>query len=433
MPAQIHTATDGRDILHNDPDGWEVDQPWLWYEGPAGGDGTGGPFGHPPPGAEYGAPSMRGVSSAAVSRCLQLTADTVARMPWKTYRDRDRLTTPSWIVDPQATARDGRRTIGTTMVAPLSGVDFWAQHLRSTLIWGEGITYTPRVLDDEGQPTGPIIAPIYNLHPKHMGLDSIGWYPGDDETPEDEREYLDPRELIITRWTVPPGRRRGIGVIRAHAADLAFAANVRGWGDNVLTTGVPGGYLKSSKPDMNQAAADELRRRWEAAHGGLRKRIAVLNATTEFHPIELDPAAMQYIDLNRLSAWTICLIFGVPPSRLGINMGSPNTYANLESDNAVYVQDALMSIARKVEEAIDAVLPVGTTLKVDFNQMLRADTVTRFSAYETGIRAGFLTVDEVRSLEDLPPLPTTPTPAPAPVPVASDPAPVPITETETAA
>ena len=45
-------ATDGRDVLHNSPDGWEVEQPWLYWTGPPAATAAGGPFGHPIPGAE---------------------------------------------------------------------------------------------------------------------------------------------------------------------------------------------------------------------------------------------------------------------------------------------------------------------------------------------------------------------------------------------
>ena len=87
---QIHTATDGRDILLNDPDGWEVEQPWLWWDGPADGDGTGGPWGNPPPGAEFAAPTMHGTTLPAVTRSVQLLTQ-IAAMPWKTVRGREQL------------------------------------------------------------------------------------------------------------------------------------------------------------------------------------------------------------------------------------------------------------------------------------------------------------------------------------------------------
>ena len=150
------------------------------------------------------------------------------------------------------------------------------------------------------------------------------------------------------------------------------------------------------------------------AHGNVKKSIAVLNATTDFVPITINPAAMQYVEMAKLSDWNICHLFGVPPHKLGLSLGTSLQYSTLESANAEYIQDGLMNIARRVESAIDAALPVGTSLKIDFNQLLRADTSARYAAYQTAISAGFMTVDEVRALEDLPTLVADP------VPVAND-------------
>lgn len=404
----IHTATDGRDILVNTPDGWEVDNQNLWWDGPADSEGgAGGPFGNPPPDAELG-PSGYGWASPILTRCLQLTADKTASMPWKVFRGREQLIAPTWITDPQNLAMDGRRQQATTKLTRFSGVDFWSQHIRSMMLLGEGITYTPRVLDADNQPTGPIIAPLYNLNPLHLEVADDGTWlvpsPGNVDGPYPGYEALDDRELIVTRFMVRPGKRRALGVLSAHAADLGFAAHVRGFADNLLRRGVPNGWLRSSKPDLTQQQANELKRSWMNAHGGTRKSIAVLNATTEFHPIALDMQSAAFLDVKRVSAWELALVFGVPPGKLGISMGNSMTYSTLEMANTEYVQDTLMGIARKMESAIDAVLPAGTELKIDFNQLLRADTAARYAAYQTGLASGFLTVDEVRAFEDLPPL-----------------------------
>jgi HK97 family phage portal protein len=414
----IHTATDGRDVLFNDPDGWEIDQPWLWFtdDSPRN-PNAGNTFGNPIPGATDAVDGAQGHSLAVVDRCLQLTADKIAGMPWKFYRGRDRLDAPSWITDPQALARDGRRPFIGTMDVRFSGVEFWAQYLRSLLLEGEGIAYTPRIRDDADQPTGPIIAPCYVLNPRHVEIVN-GSYAVRDPDAETGWEFLDPRELLITRWIVRPGRRRGIGVIQAHAYDLLNASNLRSYADNLLQRGVPNGYLKSSKPDLDQTKADELKTQWMKAHGGTSKGIAVLNATTEFVPITINPQAMQYVEMAKLSDWNLCHLFGVPPTKLGLSLGSSLQYSTLESANAEYVQDGLMNIARRVESAVDATQPVGTSMKVDFNQLLRADTAARYAAYQIGIDAGFLTRDEVRAFEDLPPL-TAEIPAPPTPPIAT--------------
>ena len=83
------------------------------------------------------------------------------------------------------------------------------------------------------------------------------------------------------------------------------------------------------------------------------------------------------VDLKRLEAWEVAQMFGVPTSKLGINLGQSNTYQNLEADNAAFVQDSLLPVARKFEAAIDALLPYGTSLKIDFRQILRGDTTEK--------------------------------------------------------
>jgi len=407
-PGVIHTATDGRDVLFNDPDGWEIDSPWLWWDGDsANNPNAGRTIGNPIPGAEY-AGGYLGEAIPVITRCLQLTADRVASMPWKVYRGRERLETPSWINDPQALARDGRRLFaGGSMDVRFSNVEFWSQYLRSLLLEGEGIVYTPRLPDEEtGEPTGPIVAPCYVLNPRHVEIVN-GRYAVPDADASDGWTYLDPRELIVTRWVVQPGKKRGIGILQAHLHDLGMARELRGYSENLLQRGVPLGYLKSSKPDMDQVQADKLKENWMRQHGATSKSIAVLNATTEFVPITINPQAMQYAEMAKLSYWNLCHLFGIPPTKLGLSLGTSLQYTTLESANAEYVQDGLMTIARRVEAAIDAALPIGQSLKIDFNQLLRADTTSRYEAYRVGIESGFLTVDEVRALEDLPILPAT--------------------------
>ena len=148
----VYTGTDGRDMLINDPDGWEVDRPELWWSGPAGGDGTGGPIGNPPPGATEG----RNLP-AAVTRCTSLLADTLAGMPWRVMRDRDRLPAPDWITDPQAKRRDLRIAAGPVPEWRRSAMEFWSWTLTSMLWEGEGVIYVP-TRNDDGQPGAAALA-----------------------------------------------------------------------------------------------------------------------------------------------------------------------------------------------------------------------------------------------------------------------------------
>jgi HK97 family phage portal protein len=393
-PGRLLYATDGRDVLENSPDGWEIDRPWLWWDGPSGGDGTGGPWGNPPPGAsDAGFGIATGRAIPAMARCRALICDALAGVPWEVYRGRDQLATPDWVLDPQGLADDAR--VGSSVSGmSLSAVEFWSSFLVSAVEHGEGIVYAPN-LDSNGAP----LPPLFQLNPRDVRVEG-GYYWVDDV-------LLPPENLIVVRgrvWPTSAASPRGVGVWKQFAREIGFADQIREYAGNMLGRGIPAGYLKVTAPDLEQSEADRLKDRWMLAHGGSTRRIAVLNATTEFHPLEIDPQAVQLTELLRLSAWEIALIYGVPPYKLGISMGYSNTYANVESASIDYVQDALLPWARRVESAFDAVFPRGTSLKLNLDGLRRADTKTRFDAYAVALTNGFMSVDEVRTLEDLPPM-----------------------------
>jgi HK97 family phage portal protein len=102
----------------------------------------------------------------------------------------------------------------------------------------------------------------------------------------------------------------------------------------------------------------------------------------------------------------IALAFGVPPYMLGVP-GDSSTYANVESRMIELRTFTLLPWIRRIESVLDSEFPRGTSVKIKSDALLRADTATRYQAYESALRAGWITVDEVRALEDRPPLPAS--------------------------
>jgi HK97 family phage portal protein len=402
---RVLTATDyGRDILVNSPDGWEHDQRVLWWTG----DGSPNGFGNPPPGAGTG-----NVATAlpSVARCTGIIVDTIAGLPWRVYRGWDQLATPRWISDPQLLRPDGRVGPRADPVA-LSAVEFWANWLTAALWFGDGFVFAPN-RDVDGAPK----APLYQLHPYDVTVDDrsgewftggpaegMGYWVGDVRLPEDQVMHL--------RGEPPYQGGRGQGVIDRHALELGLAATVRDYAGSVYGSGVPAGYLKVTAPQLTQPQADDLKARWMTAHGTSKRSIAVLNATTEFHPISISPIDAELTSSRQWALRDVALAFGVPPYMLGVP-GDSATYANVESRMTELRTFTLLPWIRRAEATLDAQLPLGVEVKIATDGTLRADTSTRFAAYESALRAGWLTVDEVRALEDRPPLPEQVTTDPA--------------------
>lgn len=384
-------------MLWNTPDGWEVDAPWLWWLGPAGGDGTGGPYGNPLTNQSPGEMVMSTLPGAR--RCTAIICDTLAGLPWHVFRGFDQLTTPDWIADPQGLRIDGRVTdAALASVIRLSAVEFWANWITAALWFGDGYVYAP-VRDASGAPKPP----LWQLHPHDVTIDAGAYWVGDIPLPADS--------IIHLRGEPPYTKGHGSGVIDSAGLDLNLAATLRTYASNVFTTGVPAGYLKSSAPSMTQADADALKARWLAQHGGARRSIAVLNATTEFHPISISPIDAQLDSARVWSLRDLALAFGVPAYMLGVP-GDSSTYANVESRMIELRTFTLLPWSRRIESTLDAQLPRGTSLKIRSDGLLRADTATRYAAYQAALGANggvaWLTVDEVRALEDRPPMETEP-------------------------
>jgi HK97 family phage portal protein len=374
----VLTATDGRDVLHNSPNGWEVEQPWLWWTG------SGGPFGNPIPGANNW---HAYTNIPAVDRATGLIVDTIATLPWHVYRgETTRLPTPAWITDPQGLRLDGR-VIDTAAVDEirLSAVDFWGQLIVSALWFGDGFMGAPRRGDD-GAPKPP----LWVLHPADVKIEDGAYMVGD--------HVFGAGEIIHLRGKLPISNGRGSGVLKRFAAELGMALSLRDYASGAFTAGVPAGYLKTSVPNISQDQADTLKARWMAQHGSSARSIAVLNATTEFHPLTWSPVDLAAVDFARISVSQIALMFGLQPYHLGAPADS-SVYTNIESRMIELYQLTLLPWIRRIESTLDAQLPAGTELRIEIDGLLRADTKTRYDTYAIALDKGILTINEVRELE----------------------------------
>ena len=164
--ATLRTATDGRDVLFNSPDGWEVDNPFLWW---TNGDGT------------YGNPLTSGDPTgwsnlAAVTRCTSIICDSIAGMPWRVTRgEYERLKTPPWLADPQVTRLDGRVVDPSTMLdTRLGPVEFWSNWICAALWFGNGYVYAP-TRDAAGAPQPP----LWQLHPSKVRVEDGAYWVDD--------------------------------------------------------------------------------------------------------------------------------------------------------------------------------------------------------------------------------------------------------------
>tara|TARA_R110001632_G_scaffold136426_1_gene251984 strand:- start:2622 stop:2921 length:300 start_codon:yes stop_codon:yes gene_type:complete len=82
--------------------------------------------------------------------------------------------------------------------------------------------------------------------------------------------------------------------------------------------------------------------------------------------------------------------------------GNSKTYSNVQQDNRFFVDYTLRGYMSRIEQSFSGLLPRGQVALFDADDFQRADRLQRYEAHRIGLEAGWLTVDEVRRLEDLP-------------------------------
>ena len=224
-----------------------------------------------------------------------------------------------------------------------------------------------------------------------------------------EDKPLTPEQIIFIPDLVRPGKIRGESRVQALKENFGlalalekFAATFFGQGTNLSGVIEFPGNLTAEQASNLSNGFDNRHRGWRKGH-----RTGVLSGGATFKPTQIDPAQSQSIEARHMAVEDIARAFNVPPHLLALP--GTNSYASVEQTNLAWVTHGLRPILTKIEGAMSPLLarsPNGENAFLRFNLdgLLRADVDTRTSAYSKMIQMGAMTINDVRRLEDLPPM-----------------------------
>lgn len=256
-------------------------------------------------------------------------------------------------------------------------------------------------------------------------------FPGKDELGRKVYSYQGkdyPAADVIHRWRFKlPGQSKGKSVIAAARADIATAVDTRNFASSVFDPGVLTNGLLKSDQALTAADAKAARRVWNHQDPETGEpipvednpaRIRVLGKGMSYEAMTVNPKDAQWIESQGFDVTKIARMFGVPASlMLAAVEGNSQTYANVEQDWIAFVRFTLVGYLRKIESAFSELLPGGQSAVFNLESLLRSDTLTRYQSYAV---APWMTDDEKRAIENLPPLTdaqrATLSAAPAPAP-----------------
>jgi HK97 family phage portal protein len=217
----------------------------------------------------------------------------------------------------------------------------------------------------------------------------------------------DPNDVWHVRAYVMPGGIEGLSPLRYAAQAIGLGLAAEQFGAQFFGDGhIPAGILQSEK-DLTPKKAQEVRELWDEARQNNR-RIAVLGSGASFKQISVAPEESQFLATLKANSATIARFFGVPPQLVGIDETTSHTYSSPEQLSLVLLTYTVGAWLVRLETAISTLLPRNQFVKLKPAGLLRSTTLERYQAYAQALgsskQTGWLTVDEVRALEDLPPL-----------------------------
>jgi len=118
-------------------------------------------------------------------------------------------------------------------------------------------------------------------------------------------------------------------------------------------------------------------------------------------PISVDPGQSQLLDQRRFAVEEVCRLFRIPPFMLGVTEGGMS-FASVEQQMLFYAEHTIRPYAEMLESAFQRLLLNDATfIRFNLNALVRADLTTRTEAYSKALLAGYMSVNDVRALEDM--------------------------------
>lgn len=235
----------------------------------------------------------------------------------------------------------------------------------------------------------------------------IGGYAYKNEKGQDVPLAVD--EIIHFKRFNPINRYRGLGTVQAAALAVDIDTFSAQWNKNFFyNAAVPSAVLET-EGTISEEQYQRLKTSWDVSHRGLDNahKLAILQGGLKFKPMNLSQKDMEFLEQRRFSRDEILGIFRVSKSILGIT--EDVNRANAEANEFIFAKRVIKPRMQFITDRLNEFyLPLfredQTKLMFEFIDPVPQNIELDLKRKETGLSAGYLTVNEVRKEEGKPPV-----------------------------
>jgi HK97 family phage portal protein len=224
---------------------------------------------------------------------------------------------------------------------------------------------------------------------------------------EGEERPLTSNEILHIPDVVKPGHVRGVSRVEALKESWGLAVALDRFAQDFFGNGSQLAGVIEVPTALTAEQAKELSDSFDSRHKirrGRGHRTGVLSAGAKFVQTQTNPEESMLVESRNQAVADVARAFHIPPHLLGLP--GTNTYASVEANNLAWVTHGLRPIVEKLEGGFTRLLPrtpgaENAFIKFNMNALLRADSTARAQFYSTGIQAGYMSINDIRRLEDM--------------------------------
>lgn len=337
---------------------------------------------------------------AAIRACVTLLAESVAQLPCELYRrkgdQRERATDhPLYdLIHAQPNQKD-------------TAFEFYEQNMGSLGFRGNAYS----LIDRNGR---GYIQELIPVHPDKItplkGPDGLPYY----QLLDGSNQIL-PMRMVHHIKAFSIDGFIGLSPIQTNPDTIGLSMAVDEHASRVFANGTTLSGVIESPVDgakfTTQEKIDAFLSKFTERHTGLRNSfsIALLQEGMQYKQMAMNNEQAQLLESRKYGVIEACRLYKVPPHMIGELEKATNN--NIEHQGLQFVIYTLLAWLKRIEGAMmrDLLLPSERKdLYIEFNVsgMLRGDQKSRYESYALGRQWGWLSVNDIRRLENMSPIPT---------------------------
>lgn len=211
-------------------------------------------------------------------------------------------------------------------------------------------------------------------------------------------------EVFHLRGMPMAGRIEGISPLRQFALTILAGTEAQRYGtDWYASGGFPPGTFQNAEIEVDVEQANMMRA--QLVKSLRRREPLVYGRDWDYKPVTVPPSEAQFLDAMQMNATHVAAILNLPPDRVGGTRGDSLTYNTTEQSTLQIIEACRPWLVNAEQRFSLLILPRNRMCKFYTDALLKTDLEARMTIYQIMRNIGLRNVNELRDLEDLPPIP----------------------------